>query len=152
MTTIMKMLFGLMKMVFMICWKILKIICGPMKDSLKGLGKGIWEIIKERNKKRKEEKAAAAAAAKDGVTTSSPMLPDESVRITSNDKFDNLKDDELHALLDKMTDNAVMVDANPELEKVFETYGKDQEIFKQEIMDELKRRSAERCQNLELYK
>ncbi len=64
MTTIMKMLFGLMKMVFLICWKILKIICGPMKDSLKGLGKGIWEIIKERYKKRKEAKTAAAAAAK----------------------------------------------------------------------------------------
>lgn len=62
MTTIMKMLFGLMKMVFLICWKILKIICGPMKDSLKGIGKGIWQIIKERNKKRKEEKAAAVVA------------------------------------------------------------------------------------------
>ena len=65
MTTIMKMLFGLMKMVFLICWKILKIICGPMKDSLVHIGKGIWEIIKERYRKRKEEKAAAAAAAKD---------------------------------------------------------------------------------------
>ena len=65
MTTIMKMLFGLMKMVFLICWKILKIICGPMKDSLVHIGKGIWEIIKERYRKRKEEKAAAAAAAKE---------------------------------------------------------------------------------------
>lgn len=61
----MKMLFALMKMVFLICWKILKIICGPMKDSLKGIGKGIWDIIKERNKKRREEKAATAAAAKE---------------------------------------------------------------------------------------
>lgn len=65
MTTIMKMLFSLMKMVFLICWKILKIICGPMKDSLAHIGKGIWEIIKERYNKRREEKAATAAAAKE---------------------------------------------------------------------------------------
>ena len=65
MTTIMKMLFSLMKMVFLICWKILKIICGPMKDSLVHIGKVIWEAIKERYNKRKEEKAAAATAAKE---------------------------------------------------------------------------------------
>lgn len=140
MTTIMKMLFALMKMVFLICWKILKIICGPMKDSLVHIGKGIWEIIKERYKKRKEEKAAAA---KDVVTVSAPVVPDESVRITSKDKFAPLKDDELQSLLEMMTDNAVKVDAHPELEKVLETYGTDQEVFKQEIMDELKRRSME---------
>ena len=144
MTTIMKMLFGLMKMVFQICWKILKIICGPMKDSLKGLGKGIWEIIKERYKKRKEEKVAAAVAAKDNVTTPAPVGPDESVRITPKDKLSNLKDDELQALLDKMTDNAVLVDENPDLDKVLETFGADQEIFKQEIIDELKRRKMSR--------
>ena len=136
MTTIMKMLFGLMKMVFLICWKILKIICGPMKDSLKSLGKGIWEIIKERYKKRKEAKAAEM--------TSAPICPDESVRVTTKDKFSNLKDDELQSLLDKMTDNAVEVDKNPDLEKILETYGEDQEIFKQEIMDELKRREMSR--------
>lgn len=140
----MKMLFGLMKMVLLICWKILKIICGPMKDSLVHIGKGIWEIIKERYRKRKEEKAAAAAAAKEAEMTSAPIGPDESVRITTKDKFSNLKDDELQSLLDKMTDNAVEVDKNPDLEKILETYGEDQEIFKQEIMDELKRREMSR--------
>lgn len=84
MTTIMKMLFGLMKMVFLICWKILKIICGPMKDSLKGIGKGIWEIIKERHNKRKEAKAAAAAAAKEVQSTdeqpSSDVREDEAAQ------------------------------------------------------------------------
>ena len=54
MTTIMKLLFSLMKMVFLICWKILKIICGPMMDSLKHIGKVFLEAIKERYKKRKE--------------------------------------------------------------------------------------------------
>lgn len=84
MTTIMKMLFALMKMVFLICWKILKIICGPMKDSLKGFGKGLWEIIKERYRKRKEEKAASAAAAKEaqsaGEQPSSDVREDEAAQ------------------------------------------------------------------------
>ena len=84
MTTIMKMLFSLMKMVFLICWKILKIICGPMKDSLVHIGKGIWEIIKERYRKRKEEKAAAAAAAKEvqsaGEQPSSDVREDEAAQ------------------------------------------------------------------------
>ena len=84
MTTIMKMLFGLMKMVLLICWKILKIICGPMKDSLVHIGKGIWEIIKERYRKRKEEKAAAATAAKEsqnaGEQPSSDVREDEAAQ------------------------------------------------------------------------
>ena len=132
----MKMLFSVMKIVFLICWKLLKFLCAPMINNLKDLGKGIWEIIKERHKKRKEAKAAEM--------TSAPIGPDESVRITTKDKFSNLKDDELQSLLDKMTDNAVEVDKNTDLEKILETYGEDQEIFKQEIMDELKRREMSR--------
>lgn len=124
----------------MICWKIVKIICGPMMDSLKHIWKVSWEAIKERYKKRGEEKADVAAADKEAMTMAAPIGPDVSVRIALIEKFANLKDDELQALLDKMTDNAVKVDTNPDLEKVFETYGADQEIFKQEIMDELKRR------------
>ena len=84
MTTIMKMLFGLMKMVLLICWKILKIICGPMKDSLVHIGKVIWEIIKERYKKCKEERAATAAAAKEvqsaGEQPSSDVREDETAQ------------------------------------------------------------------------
>ena len=78
------------------------------------------------------------------MTRSAPVGPDESVRITPKDKLSNLKDDELQSLLDKMTDNAVTVDANPDLEKALETFGADQEIFKQEIIDELKRRKMSR--------
>lgn len=59
----MKLLFSLVKMVLLICWKILKIICGPMKDSLVHIGKAIWEAIKERYNKRKEAKATAAERA-----------------------------------------------------------------------------------------
>ena len=89
-------------------------------------------------------KAADVVVAKDTVTALAPVGPDESVRITPKDKYANLKDDELQSLLAKMTDIAVKVDENPELEKIFETFGTDQEVSKQEIMDELKRRKMSR--------
>lgn len=63
MTAIMKMLFSVMKIVFLICWKLLKILCAPMINNLKDLGKTIWKAIKESYKKRKEAKAAVAERA-----------------------------------------------------------------------------------------
>lgn len=135
MTTIMKMLFSIVSMVLKLSWKIIKFLSGPMLHSIKDLCKASWSCYKE----RKEKKAA------NNVTSAESMGPDESVQITARDLKDKYRDyssEDLQHLLELMTENAVKVDEHPELEKILETYGPDQEILKQEIMDELKRRSS----------
>lgn len=62
-------------------------------------------------------------------------------KITPKDVFANYKVEDLQKLYDKMVDLDVAVDKNPELEKLYETYGSDYERMKQDIMDELKRRN-----------
>lgn len=69
--------------------------------------------------------------------------PNENIRITPKDVFDKHSDDDLHQLLNAMTDLAVMVDKYPELEKRYETFGADYETLKQDIDCELKRRDQE---------
>ena len=69
--------------------------------------------------------------------------PNENIRITPKDVFAKYSDDDLHLLLNAMTDLAVMVDKYPELEKRYETFGADYETLKQDIDCELKRRSME---------
>ena len=68
---------------------------------------------------------------------------DDSVQIALKEKFDGLADEDLRQLYSKAVDIAVFVDQNPKFEKVFETYGADYEFWKQDIMDELKRRGVE---------
>jgi hypothetical protein len=133
MGTIMKMMYSIVSMVLKMTWKAIKFLCGPMLHSIKDLCKAFWSCYKERN----EKKAANVASAES-------IGPNESVQITARDlrnKYRDYKSEDLEHLLELMTDNAVKVDEHPELESFLETYGADQEILKQEIMDELKCRS-----------
>ena len=68
---------------------------------------------------------------------------DDSVLITLKEKFEGLTDEELRQLYNKAVDIAVFVEQNPKFEQVFETYGADYELWKQDISDELKRRGVE---------
>ena len=128
------------RLLYKLCYVIGKYAC----KAIGAVCKFAWNTGRFLYRQHQEKKAAnashsdgAAAAAEDAV------CPDESVQITSKEKFAKLTDDELRLMLEKMTDNAVKVDAHPELEKLLETCGADQEVFKQEITDELKCREME---------
>ena len=56
MTTIIKMMISVMKMVLKIAWRIIKFVCGPMWDSIKDTSKTCWKLYKE----KKAQKAASA--------------------------------------------------------------------------------------------
>ena len=138
----MKLLFSIFINLLKISWKIIKFLSKPMWESIKGLWKASWNFYKE----RKAQKAASAGNAEDASRVGSVVGSDESVQFNAHDlkdKYANCSSDDLQRMYDLMTDNAVKVDANPELEEFLKTYGRDQEIFKQEIMDELKRRRME---------
>ena len=139
MDAVLSLIGGLLK----VLWKITKFLCKPAWEGTKDLCKTSWKLYKERRAK----KAASASESAEGVSRSGNTVgPDESVQFNAHDlkaKYENCKDDELRRMYDLMIDNVVAVDKNPELEKIFETYGPDQEILKQEIMDELKRRHME---------
>ena len=143
MSTIMKMLFSILSTLLKITWRIIKFLGKPMWESIKGLCKSSWELYKE----KKAQKAADASGSTKNVSSAGDIVgPDESVQFNAQDlkdKYANCSNGDLQRMYDLMTDNAVKVDENPELEKVLETYGPDQEILKQEIVDELKRRSME---------
>ncbi len=148
MTTIIKMMISVMKMVLKIAWRIIKFVCGPMWDSIKDTSKTCWKLYKE---KKAQKAASGGDSSAEGTSRADDVVgPDESVQCNAQDlkdKYENCRDEELRRMYDLMMDNAVAVDKNPELEHVFETYGPDQEILKQEIMDELKRREQERFTN-----
>ena len=144
MGTIIKMLYSIVSMVLKLTWKIVKFLCKPMWESLRDTAKTSWSLYKE----RKAKKAASGGDSfAEGTSRADDVVgPDESVQFSAQDlkdKYENYSNDDLQHMYDLMTDNAVKVDVNPELEKFLETYGPDQEILKQEIMDELKRRSME---------
>ena len=54
MTTILKMIFSIVKTVFTIFWKIVKHLAGPMRESCKSL----WKVAKMLYKNHQEKKAA----------------------------------------------------------------------------------------------
>ncbi len=140
MSTIIKMMVSIVSMVLKLTWKIVKFLGKPLWESLRDTAKTSWSLYKE----RKEKKAVSAASSKGDVGGSGTFSPDENVQFTAKDlkdKFIDYEDEDLQHMLDLMTDNAVKVDKNPKMEELLETYGADQEIMKQEIMDELKRRS-----------
>ena len=58
MTTIMKMIFSIVKAVFTIFWKIVKHLAGPMRESCKSL----WKVGKMLYQNHQEKKAAGIAA------------------------------------------------------------------------------------------
>ncbi len=58
MTTILKMIFSIVKTVFTIFWKIVKHLAGPMRESCKSL----WKVAKMLYKNHQEKKAAGVAA------------------------------------------------------------------------------------------
>lgn len=58
MTTIMKMIFSIVKTVFTIFWKIVKHLAGPMRESCKSL----WKVGKMLYQNHQEKKAAGIAA------------------------------------------------------------------------------------------
>lgn len=127
---------------FKVLWKITKFLCKPMWEGIKSLYKTSWELYKE----KKAQKAASDGNVEGTSRTGDFVGPDESVQFNAQDlkdKYENCSDEDLQRMCDLMTDNAVKVDENPELEKVLETYGQDQEILKQEIDCELKRRRME---------
>lgn len=86
MMTIMKLFFSMLKILCIVLWKILKVISGPMRDSLKDL----WKMIKKLYKLHKEKKAAMSAASEAGAEASTSDAPDDSARITGKDEFENL--------------------------------------------------------------
>lgn len=57
MTTIMKMIFSIVKTVFTIFWKIVKHLAGPMRESCKSL----WKVGKMLYQNHQEKKAAGMA-------------------------------------------------------------------------------------------
>ena len=57
MTTILKMIFSIVKTVFTIFWKIVKHLAGPMRESCKSL----WKVAKMLYKNHQEKKAAGVA-------------------------------------------------------------------------------------------
>ena len=139
MGSIIKMLYSIVSMVLKVTWKIVKHLSKPMWESLKHMGKTCWSLYKE----RKEKKAASESKIGGSEGGSGFPGPDESVKITPKDVFTDYKDEDLQNLYDKVVDLDVEVDKNPELEKLYETYGSDYERMKQDIMDELKRREQE---------
>lgn len=139
----MKMLFSILSTLLKMTWRIIKFLGKPMWESVKDLWKASWDLYKE----RKAQKAVSAGNPAEGTSLAGAVVgPDESVQFNAQDlkdKYANCSNDDLQRMYDMMTDNAVTVDKNPELEKVLETYGSDQEIMKQEIDCELKRRRME---------
>ena len=128
------------RLLYKLCYVIGKYVCkaiGVVCKFVWNTGRFLYRRHQEKKDANASHSDGAAATAEDAV------CPDESVQITNKEKFVNHTDDELRLMLEKMTDNAVKVDAHPELEKVMETYGADQEVFKQEITDELKCREME---------
>ena len=143
MTTIIKMMVSIMSMMLKIAWRIIKFLCGPMWDSVKSLCKSSWELYKQ---KKVQKAANASGSAESASCPVESTGPDERVQFSAKDlksKYIHCKNEDLERMRELMTDNAVKVDKQPELEKVLETYGPDQEILKQEIDCELKRRSME---------
>ena len=138
MDAVLSLIGGLLK----VLWKITKFLCKPAWEGLKDLWKILWELYKE----KKSQKAACVDKGQGTSRTCDFVGPDKSVQFNAQDlkdKYENCSDEDLHRMCDLMTDNAVKVDENPKLEKVLETYGPDQEILKQEIDSELKRRRME---------
>lgn len=136
MGTIIKMMYSIVSMVLKLTWKIVKFLGKPMWESLRDTAKTSWSLYKD----RKAQKAASAGRTGESDGDSGFTGPDESVKITPKDVFANYKVEDLQKLYDKVVDLDVAVDKNPELEKLYETYGSDYERMKQDIMDELKRR------------
>ena len=56
MSTIIKMMVSIIAIALKIAWRITKIVCGPMWDSIKSLCKASWEFYKA----KKAQKAASA--------------------------------------------------------------------------------------------
>ena len=71
--TLIKMFFGVVKTLFTICWRIVKFLSGPMRDSLKGL----WNLVKLLYKNHKEKKAVSAANVDEGASAVEPSSSDE---------------------------------------------------------------------------
>ena len=96
-----------------LCEFVGKIVC----KGVWSVCKFVWKIGYALYRQYKEKKAANGGNSDVATVKSHDVLgPDESVLITGKEKFANLTDDELRLLLEKMTDNAVKVDAHPELE------------------------------------
>lgn len=60
------------------------------------------------------------------------------IPIDPNEDLRNCSDKELMELYEKMIESDTKVDANPELEEEYETYGADRELRKMAIEKELK--------------
>ena len=128
------------RLLYKLCYVIGKYVC----KAIGAVCKFAWNTGRFLYRRHQEKKAAVASHSDGAAATAEAVVgPDKSVQIENKEKFANLTDDDLRLMLEKMTDNAVKVDAQPELEKLLETYGTDQEVFKQEIMEELKRREME---------
>ena len=68
MSTIIKMMVSIIAIALKIAWRITKIVCGPMWDSIKSLCKASWEFYKAKKAKK---------AASDGNVTESTNQPIE---------------------------------------------------------------------------
>ncbi len=65
MSTIIKMMVSIIAIALKIAWRITKIVCGPMWDSIKSLCKASWELYKAK-------KAQKAAGAGDAAESANP--------------------------------------------------------------------------------
>ena len=84
MTTSIKMLYSIVSMVLKIAWRITKLICRPMWNSIKDTIKTCWKLYKE----KKAQKAACA-----DNSAESESLSTEGVSETNDDVGDSESSD-----------------------------------------------------------
>ena len=73
MSTIIKMMVSIIAISLKIAWRITKIVCGPMWDSIKSLCKASWEFYKAKEAQKAASAGDAAESANppaDGVSES----------------------------------------------------------------------------------